>query len=49
MNDGTRKIINPLFNAAVTGGTIEEFSQNAILLPAKEKTAPPILNISPGK
>lgn len=49
MNDGTKKIINPLFNAAVTGGTIEEFTQNAILLPAKEKTPPPTLNISSGK
>lgn len=47
MNDSNRKIVNPLFNVAVTGGTVEEFSQNAILLPAKKKTPPPTLNISP--
>ncbi|XP_044256193.1 phospholipase DDHD2 [Tribolium madens] len=50
MNDFNKKVKNPLFNNAVTGGTIEDFSQNALLLPAKEKTPPPpppVLNLEP--
>lgn len=49
MNDQSKKLKNPLFSAFVTGGTFEDFSQNAILLPAKEKPPPPTLNLSHGK
>lgn len=41
MSDPKKKITNPLFSNAVTGGTVEDFSQNALLLPAKEKPAAP--------
>ncbi|XP_008200242.1 phospholipase DDHD2 [Tribolium castaneum] len=50
MTDFNKKVKNPLFNNAVTGGTIEDFAQNALLLPAKEKTPPPpppVLNLEP--
>ncbi|XP_056646914.1 phospholipase DDHD2 isoform X4 [Diorhabda sublineata] len=47
MNDPTKKMKNPLFNVSVTGGTFEDFSQNAILLPAKEKPPLPTLNLTP--
>lgn len=36
-----RKVINPLLNVSVTGATLEDFSQHAVLLPAAE--APPVL------
>lgn len=52
MTEFNKKVKNPLFNNAVTGGTIEDFSQNALLLPAKEKTPPPpapVLNLDSGK
>lgn len=47
MNDPTKKMKNPLFNISVTGGTLEDFSQNAIILPAKEKPPLPSLNFTP--
>nr|CAH7767761.1 unnamed protein product [Callosobruchus chinensis] len=47
MNDHSKKFSNPLFNAAVTGSTYEDFSQHAVLLPAEEKPPAPSLNISP--
>jgi hypothetical protein len=46
MMDFNKKVKNPLLNTAVTGGTIEDFSQHALLLPAKEKP-PPVLNLLP--
>ncbi|KAJ8984492.1 hypothetical protein NQ317_006152 [Molorchus minor] len=46
MNENHKRVINPLFNTSVTGGTFEEFAQNAILLPAREKTPPSTLNLS---
>lgn len=48
MSDPTKKVQNPLFNVAVTGSTFEEFSQHALLLPAKEKPPPPVLNLTQG-
>lgn len=48
MNDQFKKVNNPLFSAAVTGATLEEFSQNAILLPAKEKITSSPLKLSQG-
>jgi hypothetical protein len=48
MMDFNKKVKNPLLNTAVTGGTIEDFSQHALLLPAKEKP-PPVLNLLPGE
>lgn len=47
MADPRKLVKNSLFNPAVTGSTFEEFSQNAILLPAMEKPPPPVLNITP--
>lgn len=44
MNEQFKRVNNPLFSASVTGATLEEFSQNAILLPAKEKTPPATLS-----
>lgn len=49
MNEQFKKVNNPLFSAAVTGATLEEFSQNAILLPAKEKTTSVHMKLSQGK
>lgn len=48
MSEPFKKVNNPLFSAAVTGATLEDFSQNAILLPAKEKTPPATLKLSQG-
>lgn len=50
MSDSNKKVNNPLFSSAVTGGTVEDFSQNALLLPAKEKPPPPppVLNVTQG-
>lgn len=47
MTDPKRFVKNSLFNPAVTGSTFEEFSQNAVLLPAMEKPPPPVLDITP--
>ncbi|CAG9855431.1 unnamed protein product [Phyllotreta striolata] len=46
MDDQSKKLKNPLFSAFVTGTTLEDYSQNAILLPAKEKPPPSSLKIS---
>lgn len=48
MNDQFKKVNNPLFSAAVTGATLEDFSQHAVLLPAKEKDPPATLKLSQG-
>lgn len=45
MTDNRKLVKNTLFNPAVTGSTLDDFSQNAVLLPAMEKPPPPILNI----
>lgn len=48
MNEHFKKVNNPLFSAAVTGATLEEFSQNAVLLPAKEKAPYATFKLSQG-
>lgn len=48
MNDPFKPVSNPLFNAAVTGGTFEDFSQNVVLLPVQEKPPAPVLKLTPG-
>ncbi|XP_050313256.1 phospholipase DDHD2 isoform X2 [Anthonomus grandis grandis] len=47
MTDPKRLVKNTLFNPSVTGSTLEDFSQNALLLPAMEKPPLPPLNITP--
>ncbi|CAH1183000.1 unnamed protein product [Ceutorhynchus assimilis] len=47
MSDSKRCVKNSLFSPSVTGNTFEDFSQNAVLLPAMEKPPPPVLNITP--
>lgn len=49
MNEQFKKVNNPLFSAAVTGATFEEFSQNAILLPAEKKVPPVTVKLSQGR
>lgn len=36
MSEPGKKINNPLLSASVTGGTYEEFAQNATLFPAMQ-------------
>lgn len=48
MSDPFKKVNNPLFSAAITGATFEDFSQNAVILPAKEKSAPETFKLSQG-
>lgn len=50
MTDLNRKVLNPLFNVSVTGSTVEDYTQHALLLPAKAKSPPPpVLNLSQGE
>lgn len=42
MSEKAKKVNNPLFTPSVTGGTYEEFSQNAMLFPAKEIPTPAV-------
>lgn len=40
MSESGRKLNNPLLSASVTGGTYEEFAQNATLFPARQIPVP---------
>ncbi|XP_060515766.1 phospholipase DDHD2 [Cylas formicarius] len=46
MSDQSKKVKNTLFSASVTGGTFEDFSQNAVLHPAMEKPALPVVTVN---
>lgn len=41
MAEESKRVNNPLFSASVTGSTFEEFSQHAMLFPARQSQPPP--------
>lgn len=44
--NSVKKVYNPLLNVSVTGSTIEDFTQNAVVCPVTESVVPDLEQIS---